>query len=71
MIKSIKELLEKYPRGKGLTVAVDNDCTYVYLTKDLNNEKKDPNHVFEGEGYRDVVDLWNLAFPDADECDWV
>jgi len=69
MIKSIKELHEYYHDSEDLEIRVDNDCTSVW-DKQLAEKNSEAACIFDGDGYRDVMELWALLFPKSD-VDWV
>jgi len=64
MYKTLKELIQAIKDGEvdesKMTVSIDNDSTNIYL---------DDEKLFNGGGYDDILDLYELLFPKAD-VDW-
>ena len=64
MYETLKELIQAIKNGEvdesKMTVSIDNDSTSIYL---------DDEKLFNGGGYDDILDLYELLFPKAD-VDW-
>lgn len=74
-IKCLKDLYEKVKSGEidesKLIIRMDNDTTQFYSVKGQDQDGDDIiDQYFDGNGYRDIEELYPILFPKAD-VDWV